>query len=73
MASYVEIIIEAKISRLFSYPDVSVIYDQKNLSRSQKLADADPTGNLDSCSATKNEQKNTQNVVIEDKIITLST
>ena len=73
LASYVEIIIEAKISRVFSYPYVGVIFDQNNLSRSQKLADADPTGNLDSCSGTQNEQKNTQNVVIEAKIRTLST
>ena len=71
--SYVEIIIEAKISRVFSYPYVGVIFDQNNLSRSQKLADADPTGNLESCSGTQNEQKNTQNVVIEAKIRTLST
>ena len=31
----------------FSYPDVGVFFDKSILSRGQKLADADPTGNLD--------------------------
>ena len=38
----------------FSYPYVGVIFDKSILSRSQKLADADPTGTLDSCSGTQN-------------------
>ena len=33
--------------------------------------DADPSVYLDSCSGTQNEQKNTQNNVIEGQIITL--
>ena len=57
----------------FSYPDVGVIFDKFILSRSHKLADADPTGTLDSCYGTQNEQKNTQNNVIESEIRTLST
>ena len=43
------------------------------LSSSQILADADPAGTLGSCSGTQNEQKNTQNIMIEVKIRTLST
>ena len=57
----------------FYYPNASVIFDKSILSRSHKLADADPTGTLDSCYGTQNEQKNTQNNVIEAEIITLST
>ena len=30
--------------------------------------DSDPTGTLDSCSGTQNEQKNTKNTVIEAEI-----
>ena len=44
-----------------------MIFDKSILSRSQKLADADPIGTLDSCSGSKNEQKNTQNTVIENE------
>ena len=50
----------------FSYSDVGVIFDKSILSRSHKLADADPTGVLNSCYGTKNEQKNTKNTLIED-------
>ena len=50
-----------------------MVFDQSILSRSQKLADADPTGTLDSCFGTKNEQKNTHNNVIEAETRTLST
>ena len=57
----------------FSYPDVGVIFEKSILSRSHKLADADPTGTLDSCSVTQNKQKNTQNTVIEVEIRTFST
>ena len=53
--SYVEIILETTIT----YPDVGVIFAKYILSRSQKLADAYPTGNLDSCSGTKYEHKHT--------------
>ena len=41
----------------FSYPDVGVISDKYILSKSHKFADADPTGTLDPCSGTQNEQK----------------
>ena len=71
--SYVEIILVATISRVSSYPDVGVIPDESILSRSHKFADVDPALTLDSCSATKNEQKNTQNNVIRVKIITFCT
>ena len=57
----------------FSYPDVGVIFDKYIFSKGHKLADAYPTGTLDSCSGTQNEHKNTQNNVIEAGIITLST
>ena len=57
--SYVEIILKAMIYRVFSYPAVGVIFEKSILSSCQKLADADPAGNLDSCSGTQNEQKNT--------------
>ena len=50
----------------FSYSDVGVIFDKSILSRSHKLADADPKGVLNSCYGTKNEQKNTKNTLIED-------
>ena len=50
-----------------------MILDKSILSSSYKLADADPTDTLDSCSGTQNEQKNTQNNVIEDEIRALST
>ena len=48
----------------FSYPDVGAIFDKYILSSSHKLAGADLTGTLDSCSGIQNEQKNTQNYVI---------
>ena len=57
----------------FSYPDVGVVFDIYILYISHKLADADPAGTLDQCSGTQNEQKNTQNTLIEVKITTLST
>ena len=50
-----------------------MIYDKSILSRSRKLADAEPTGTLDSCYGTQHEQKNIQNTVIEVEIRTLST
>ena len=50
-----------------------MIIDKSILSRSQKLVDADPIGTLDSCYGTQNEQKKTQNTVIEAEIRTLST
>ena len=61
------------ISRVFYYPDVGVFFEKSILSSSKKLADADPAGTLDSCSETQNEQKNTQNNVIEVEIRTLFT
>ena len=48
-----------------------MIFDKLILSRSHKLADEDPAGTLDSCSRTENEEKNTQNNVIEAEIRTL--
>ena len=57
----------------FSYPDVGAIFDKSILSRSHKLAGADLTGTLDSCSGIQNEQKNTQNNVIQSETRTLST
>ena len=65
MELYVEIILEYKISRVFLYTDIGVIFEKYILSRSHKLADADPAGTLDSCSGAKNGQKNIQNNVIE--------
>ena len=65
LTSDVEIILEATISRVFSYPDVDVIFEKYIWSISQNLADADPAGTLNSCSEKKNEQKYTQNNVIE--------
>ena len=59
LVSYVEIILEATISRVFSYPALGVIFGQYILSSGHKLVDTDPAGNLDSCSGTQNEQKNT--------------
>ena len=56
----------------FSYPYVGVVFDKYILSRSHKLADSDHTGTLDSCSGTQNEQKNTQNNMIEAEIRTIS-
>ena len=50
---YTEIILEATISRVFPYPDVRVIFGKSILYRSHKLADADPTGTLDSYSGTQ--------------------
>ena len=49
----------------FSYSVTGVIFDKSILSRSYKLGDADPAGTLDSCYGIQNEQKNTQNNVIE--------
>ena len=34
--------------QIFSYPDIGVILDKYLFSRGRKLADADPTGTLDS-------------------------
>ena len=45
-----------------------MIFDKSILSRSYKLADADPIGTLDSCSRAQNEHKNIQNNLIEDEI-----
>ena len=70
--SYVEIILEATISKVFPCPDIGVIFEKYILSRSHKLAGAEPTGALDSCSGTQNEQKNTQNNLIEVEMRTLS-
>ena len=72
LTSYVEIILESTISRVFSYPDIGVIFEKYILSRSHKLAGVEPTGALDSCSGTQNEQKNTQNNLIEVEMRTLS-
>ena len=47
-SSYVEIMLEATISRVFSYPHVGVIFEIYILSRSHKLYDADPAVTLDS-------------------------
>ena len=65
--------LEATISRFFSYPAVGVISEYIYSSSSHKLTDVDPAGTLESCSGTKNAQKNPQNNVIEAEIITLST
>ena len=62
----------AAISRFFSYPYVGVVFYSSILSRSQILADTDPADTLDSYSGAQNEQKNTQNNVIEVEIRTLS-
>ena len=71
--SYVEIILEATIARVFYYPDVGVIFEKSILSSSHKLSDVDPAGTLDLCAGAQNKQKNTQNTMIEAEIITLST
>ena len=42
-----------------------MILEKYILFRSHKMADEDPAGTLDSCYGTQNEQKNTQNNVIE--------
>ena len=55
------------ISRFF-LPMFMCDFDKHILSRSHKLADAEPAGTLDSRSGTQNEQKNTQNTVIEVEI-----
>ena len=49
----------------FTYPYVGIIFDKYILFKNLKLADADPAGTLDSFSGTQNEQKNTQNTLIE--------
>ena len=69
MASYVEIILEDTISRVFSYPDIGVLFEKSISYRSYKLVDADPAGTLDSCNGTQNEHKNKQNNVIDVEII----
>ena len=52
-----------------------MIFDKYILSRSHKLADADPAGTLDSLSGGGGgaEQKNTQKNVVELEIRTFST
>ena len=60
------------ISRVFSYPAVGVMFLKYILSTGHKLVDADPAGASDSCSGIQNEQKNTQNTVIEVETRTLS-
>ena len=45
-----------------------MIFDKSILSLSLILAGADHAGNADSCYGTQNEQKNTQNNVIEGDI-----
>ena len=52
LTSYVEIIPESTIS--FFYPALGVIFENSILSSSQKFADADPAGTLDSCAGTQN-------------------
>ena len=71
--SYVEIILEAMISRVFSCTYVGVIFEKYILFISHKLTDTYPAGNLESYYGTQNEQKNTQNNVIEVWTRTLST
>ena len=68
--SYVEVILNIQS---FYKPDVHVIFYQSILSRSHKIVDTDPAGTLDSYSWTQNEQKSTQNNVIEVETGTLST
>ena len=53
--------------------DLSVIFGKSILSSSRKMAYEESEGTLDLFSGTKNEQKITQNNVIELEIITLST
>ena len=53
LTSYVDIIKEATISRVLSYPAVSVIFEKYILSSSNKLEDAEPTVTLDSWSGEK--------------------
>ena len=45
--------LEATISRFFSYPAIGVIFDKYILSVSLKLADAYPADNLYSCHVPK--------------------
>ena len=59
--------------RIFPYPDVGFIFNKSILYRSHKLSGVYPTGTLDSCYGTQNEQKNTQNTVIGVEIRILST
>ena len=73
MTSYVEIILEATMYRVFSYSFLGVVFESSILSSSQKLADADPAGTLASCFGTQNEQKYVQKTVIEVEIRALST
>ena len=54
LISYVGIIPEATILRVFPYTDVGVFFLKVYLSRSHKLADADPVGTLDSWYVWKN-------------------
>ena len=64
-ASYIEIKLEAMISTISSYLDVGVIVFKYILSSSHNFADADPVGALESCSGAQNDQKKTQNNVLE--------
>ena len=51
--------------QIFFYPDVGMIVEKYILSRSHKLVDVDPAGTVNSCYKIQNEQKNTQNNVVE--------
>ena len=59
------IVLESTIYIVFPYPAVGMIFVIYILSRSHKLAEADPAGTLESYYGTQNKQKNTQNTVIE--------
>ena len=50
-----------------------MVFDVYVLSIIHKLEGVYPAGTIDSCCGTQNEQKNTQNNVIEVEIRTLST
>ena len=71
LKSYVEIILETMISRIFPYPAVGVIFEKCILSFCHKLAYVDPAGTLDSFSETQSKHKKTHNNVIEVEIRTL--
>ena len=64
LTSYIEIILEDTISRVF-LTRYRYSFWKNILSISHKLADAEPEGILDSWFGTQNEQKNTHNTVIE--------
>ena len=59
--------------QIFFLPSCMCDFEKYIISRSHKLADADPECILDSCYGKQNEQKNTQNSAIEAEIRILYT